>query len=106
MGENGQNSEGIQLRPAAEFLKPCRLLCIFGGCQFQATENATKTQNTILKTYGKSSFFIFLHYINIWDQKMKKSVFYEAFYRSLQSSQVQGLQNKVDVWDHMSRVTS
>ena len=31
------------------------LLCISRGCPFQATENATKTQNTILKTYGKLS---------------------------------------------------
>ena len=42
-------------------------------------ENATKMQNTTLKTYGKLSLFIFLHYINIWDQKVQNSVFYEAF---------------------------
>ena len=31
-----------------------------GGGQFQATDNATETQNTTLKTYGKLSLFIFL----------------------------------------------
>ena len=30
------------------------------GCQFQATENATKSQNTTLKTYGELSLFTFL----------------------------------------------
>ena len=30
------------------------------GCQFQATENALKSQNTTLKKYGKLSLFIFL----------------------------------------------
>ena len=34
--------------------------CFRRGCQFQATENATKTQNTTIKTYGKLSLFIFL----------------------------------------------
>ena len=42
-------------------------------------ENATRMQNTTLKTYGKLSLFIFLHYINIWGQKVQNSVFYEAF---------------------------
>ena len=50
------------------------------GCQFQVTENATRTQNTTLKTHGKLSLFIFfLHCINIWDQKVQNSEFYEAF---------------------------
>ena len=31
-----------------------------GAGQFQATDNATETQNTTLKTYGKLSLFIFL----------------------------------------------
>ena len=38
-----------------------------------------ETPNTTLKTYGKLPLFIFLHYINIWDQKVQNSVFYEAF---------------------------
>ena len=70
VGENGQNSEGVVLRPAAKFASLVVLLCISRGCQFQATANATKSQNTTLKTYGKLSFF--LHYINIWDPKVKK----------------------------------
>ena len=32
---------------------------------FQATENATKMQNTTLKTYGSYLYSFFLHYINI-----------------------------------------
>ena len=43
-----------------------------GGGQLQATQNATKTLKTTLKAYQ------FLHYINIWNQKMQTSVFYEA----------------------------
>ena len=66
---------------------------LVGGCQFQATENATKSQNTTLKTYGE------LSYINIWDQKVQDSV-------SLESGRVRALRNTVNVWDQMSRVTS
>ena len=40
---------------------PPQLLRICRGCQFQAIENATKTQSTTLKTYSKLSLFIFLH---------------------------------------------
>ena len=57
--ENGQNSESVVLRPAAEFASLVVLLCTGRGCQFQATENATKSQITTLKTYGKISLFIF-----------------------------------------------
>ena len=62
VGENRQNSEGDQLRPAAEFASLVILLCISRGCRFQATGNAQKkkTQNTTLKTYGKLPLFIFL----------------------------------------------
>ena len=61
VGENRQNSEGDQLRPAAEFASLVILLCISRGCRFQATGNAKKkTQNTTLKTYGKLPLFIFL----------------------------------------------
>ena len=45
-------------------VKDGNLLCISRGRQLQATQNATKTLKTTLKTYQ------FLHYINIWDQKM------------------------------------
>ena len=48
------------------------LLCISRGRQLQPTQNATKTLKTTLKTYQ------FLHYSNIWDQKMQTFVFYEA----------------------------
>ena len=40
--------------------KPCRLIMYKSGLQFQPPENAIKTQNTTLKTYGKLSLFIFL----------------------------------------------
>ena len=60
VGKNGENSEGAQQHPAAEFASLVVLLCISRVCQFQATENATKTQNTSLRTYGKLSLFIFL----------------------------------------------
>jgi len=52
--------------------KDGNLLRISRGRQLQTTQNATKTLKTTLKTYQ------FLHYINIWDQKMQTSVFYEA----------------------------
>ena len=42
----------VVLLPAAEFASLVVLLCISRGSQFQATENATKSQNTTLKTYG------------------------------------------------------
>ena len=57
---NGQNSEGVVLLPVAEFASLVFFLCISRGCQFQATETATNSQNTTLKTYGKLSLFIFL----------------------------------------------
>ena len=70
VGENRQNAEGDQLRPAAEFASLVILLCISRGCRFQATGNAPppppppkkkkKTQDTTLKTYGKLPLFIFL----------------------------------------------
>jgi len=60
VGENGQTSEGVELWPAAEFASLFVLWCVSWGCQFQATENATKMQNTTLKSYGKLSFFTFL----------------------------------------------
>ena len=40
VGENRQNSEGDQLRPAAEFASLVILLCISQGCRFQATGKA------------------------------------------------------------------
>ena len=46
VGENGQNSEGVVLRPATEFASLVVLLCISRGCQFQATEKATKNRRT------------------------------------------------------------
>lgn len=52
--------------------KDGNLLRISRGRQLQATQNATKTLKTTLKTYR------FLHYINILDQKMQTSVLYEA----------------------------
>ena len=52
--------------------KDGNLLRISRGRQLQATQNATKTLKTTLKTYR------FLHYINICDQKMQTSVLYEA----------------------------
>ena len=63
VGENRQNSEGEQLRSAAEFASLVILLCISRGCRFQATETPKKkkkTQNTTLKSYGKLPLFIFL----------------------------------------------
>ena len=41
----GENLEGIVLQPAAKFASLVVLLCISQGCQFQATENTTKSQN-------------------------------------------------------------
>ena len=52
--------------------KDGNLLRISRGRQLHATQNATKTLKTTLKTYR------FLHNINIWDQKMQTSVLYEA----------------------------
>ena len=50
------------------------------GCQFQATENVTKTQNTTLKTYGLKVIFIHFSYIyQHLRSQVQNSVFYEAF---------------------------
>ena len=46
VGKTGENSEDAQQHLAAEFASLVALLCISRVCQFQATENATKTQNT------------------------------------------------------------
>ena len=46
VGKNGENSEVAQQLLAAEFASLVVLLCISRVCQFQVTENATKTQNT------------------------------------------------------------
>ena len=50
-------------------------------------------------------YSFFLHYINIWDQRCKILCFMKHFYRSLESSR-RALPKTVNVWDHMSRVTS
>ena len=59
------------------------VLCISrgggGGRHFQATQNASKTQKTTQKKYGTLLYLSFLPCINIWDQKVQTSVFYEAF---------------------------
>jgi len=59
------------------------------------------------KTYGKLSLFIFLHYINIWDQKVKNFVFCEAFLPITWMKPSAGVMNfitydTVNVWSHMS----
>ena len=63
VGENRQNAEGDQLRPAAEFASLVILLCISRGCskrQETPPPPKKKTQDTTLKTYGKLPLFIFL----------------------------------------------
>ena len=60
VGDNGQNSEVVVLRRAAEFESLVVLSCISRGCQFRATENDTISDNRSLKTYGMLSLFIFL----------------------------------------------
>ena len=85
----------------------CVVLCVFvafqsflvWGCQFQATENATKSQNTTLKAYGK-----YLYTFGI--KRCKILCFMKYFYQSLESSRVRALRNTVNVWDHMLHVTS
>ena len=42
----------VVLWPVAEYACLVVLLCISRGCQFQVTENTTKSQNMTLKTYG------------------------------------------------------
>ena len=66
---------------------------------FQETENATKMQNTILKTY-RSYLYSFSYIISTFGVKRCKILcLIKHFYRSLESSQVQVLQNKVNAWD-------
>ena len=76
------------------------------GCQFQATENASKTRNTTLKTNGKLPFSFFLHYISIWDQKVQNSVFHEAFLPITWIKPSAGDRNTVNTQGFMSRLTS
>ena len=64
-------------------------------------ENATKMKNTTLKLY---SFSYIISTFGI--KRCKILCFMKHFYRSLESSQVRALQNKVNVWDHMSCVAS
>ena len=47
-------------RSAAAGHRICTFIMYKSALQFQATENATQTQYTTLKTYGKLSLFIFL----------------------------------------------
>ena len=85
----------------------CVVFCVFvafqsflvWGCQFQGTENATKSQNTTLKAYGK-------HLYTFGIKRCKILCFMKYSYQSLESSRVRALRNTVNVWDHMSRVTS
>ena len=51
-------------------------------------------------------YSFFFHYNNIWNEKVQNSVFMRHFYRSPESSRELALRNAVNVWDHMSRVTS
>ena len=66
---------------------------------FQETENATKMQNTTLKTY-RSYLYLFSYIISTFGVKRCKILcLIKHSYRSLESSQVQVLQNKVNAWD-------
>ena len=68
-----------------------------GGVRiFQATENATKTQNTTLKTYGKLSFFVFYIISTFGIKRCKFLCFMKHFYRSLESSRERALRNTVN----------
>ena len=51
-------------------------------------------------------YSFFLNYTNIWDQKVQNSVFYEAFLPITWIKPSAGVRNTVNVWDHMSHVTS
>ena len=79
-------------------------LVLVGGVIIQTTENATKTQNTTLNTYGKLSLFILFYILSTFGIKRCKILsFMKHFYRSLESSHERPLRNTVNVWDHMSR---
>ena len=70
--------------------------------RLKTTENATKTQNTTQKTYVKLSWFTFLTlYQHLGSKSAQFCVLWSIFI-----DRVRELRNKVNVWDHMSRLTS
>ena len=70
--------------------------------RLKTTENATKTQNTTLKIYGKLSRFTFL---TLYQHLGSKSALFCVLW-SIFTDRVCALRNTVNVWDHMSRLTS
>ena len=70
--------------------------------RLNTTENATKTQNTTLKIYGKLSGFTFLTlYQHLGSKSAQFCVLWSIF-----TDRVCALRNTVNVGDHMSRLTS
>ena len=68
-----------------------------------SVENATKTENTTLKTYGKLSLVIFLTLYQHLGLKGAKFVFMKHFYQSFESSRMRALWTTVNVcrvWHH------
>ena len=73
----------------------------FKQLKHQKVQNTTLTKHVVSHRYS-----FFLHYINIWKQKVQNSVFYAAFLpESLESSREWSLQNTVNAWYHMSCMT-
>ena len=102
--ENGQNSEGVSCGRPPKLQALSLYYVLVRGVSFQATENATKTQNTTLNTYGKLSLFILFYIVSTFGITTCKILsFMKHFYRSLESSRERALRNTVNVWDHMSR---
>ena len=62
VGENGQNSEGVVLRPATEFasLALSFYYVLVGGVSFKRLKKPQKIAEHDTRTYGKLSLFIFL----------------------------------------------
>ena len=81
---------------------------LVGGYQLQATHDATKTQNTILKTYSKLSLFIFLTlYQHLGSKGANVCVLCSISPDRLNQAESSRYEiHAVNVRDHMSGVTS
>ena len=82
------------------------LYVLVGRVSFKRLKTPQKRGTRHYKHTVSYLYSLFLHYINIWDQKVRNFVFYEAFlpiiWIKLNASVTK---MTVNVWHHMSRVT-
>ena len=79
VGENGQNSEDVGLQTPSKLQALSFYYVLVGGSVSSDWKRHKITDHDAKKHTVSYLYSCFLHYINIWDQKVQNAVFYEAF---------------------------